>query len=370
MARGTAAFSPAALRDVRGSRRVDGRLLSAAELARRVGTSKSRILAYEQGTSVPEPQRIRQLAEVFAISPGLLCPPGRDTAGGIRQLRVAAGLTAAEAAGRLGMSRTTYRDLELHAKLPARQHGTLPSLLAEVFSVSEGTVSHALGSHPQAAQRRQEIVRLLNVLFDRAHDRYRPAIIGADEAELQALAELLRRPVGVTCRLVNHELGRLRRDLKERAREVATAAYSQNEEVMRRAHGKVEALSERIDRAAVSVASSLTRFLAEAVTSRQWHLMVRLLGAAEPVPDAQLLDWGDPEAWQGLAAQGLITRERTPDNGSGGFVLSAEGLARALNEARLYACLYPRAPAPSRSARVVARRRLLMASGARKRWVS
>ncbi|MGW4912480.1 helix-turn-helix domain-containing protein [Streptomyces sp. NPDC004270] len=364
MARGTAPFSSAALREVRRRRRVDGRLLSAAELARRVGTSKSRILAYEKGTSVPEPQRIEQLAEVFGIPPRRLSPAVPDAADGIRRLRVAAGLTSAEAAERLGISRNTYRDLELHAKLPARRYATLPQRLAEVFEVSPRTVHRSLDSHPQAAERRQEIARLLTALFRRAHETGRPAVVGADEPELRALAPLLRRSVGMTCRLVDHELGRLRGYLRERAAEEATAAYGQDEDDIRRARDQVKQLTERIERAAVQAAVSWTRFLAEAMTSRQWRLVVRLLNA-EAVPEARLLDFGELEAWQGLAAQGLITRERTPDGGTSGFVLTPAGLARALHEARLYACLYPRVPVPSRTARVVARRKFL---DARKRW--
>ncbi|MFD8819722.1 helix-turn-helix domain-containing protein, partial [Streptomyces sp. NPDC059627] len=136
MARGTAPFSSAALSEVRRRRRVDGRLLSAAELARRVGTSKSRILAYEKGTSVPEPQRIEQLAEVFGIPPRRLCPAVPDAADAIRRLRVAAGLTSAEAAERLGISRNTYRDLELHPKHPARRDATQPQRGCQWFAVS------------------------------------------------------------------------------------------------------------------------------------------------------------------------------------------------------------------------------------------
>ncbi|MFF4900039.1 helix-turn-helix domain-containing protein [Streptomyces sp. NPDC001068] len=364
MARGTAPFSSAALRDARRRRRVDGRLLSAAELARRVGTSKSRILAYEKGTSVPEPQRIEQLARVFGIPPRRLCPPASDTANGIRRLRVAAGLTSAEAAEQLGISRNTYRDLELHAKLPARQHGTLPQRLAEVFAVSTRAVHRSLDSHPQTTERREEIARLLAALFLRAHETGRPATVGADEPDLQSLAALLRRSTGITCRLVDHELGRLRDDLRERAAEEATAAYGQHEDDIRRARDRIVTLTERIDRAAVQAAGSWTRFLAEAMTGRQWRLVVRLLNA-EPVPDGRLLEFGDLEAWQGLAARGLITRERIPEGGAGGFVLTPTGLARALHEARLYTCLYPRVSAPSRTARVIARRKFL---DARRRW--
>lgn len=368
MARGTAPFSSTALRDVRRRKPVDGQLLSAAELARRLGTSKSRVLAYEKGTSVPEPGRIEQLARVFGIPPRQLCTPSGDSEHGIRQLRTMAGLTSAEVADFLGVSRTTYRELELCAKLPARHDGTLPLRLALAFSVSLKTVHRALNSHPQSIRRRTEIERLLTVLFERAYDRFRPPAIAPDEPELLAIAQLLRRPVGMTCRLVNHELGRLRGDLKERALAEATAAYAQSEEDMQRARSRAELLTDRIDRAAVVVAASLLRFLSEAMPSRQWRLTVRLL-SGEAVPEQRALHLAEPEVWRGLLTRGLVVRDRSTDSGADVFALSASGMARALNEARLYACLYPRVPTPSRSTRAQAKQRLL-ARSARKRWTS
>jgi transcriptional regulator with XRE-family HTH domain len=369
MARGTAPFNPKALSDVRRHRQVDGRRLSAAELARRVGTSKARILAYENGTSVPEPGRIEQLAEVFGIAPRQLCKVPADSEHGIRHLRISAGLTTAEAADLLGVSRTTYRELEQYAKLPARHDGTLPLRLAQAFSASPRQIHRALSSHPQAVKRREEITRLLTSLFERAHKPYTTVAISADEPELLALAALLRRPAGMTCRLVNHELVRLRGDLRDRELARATEAYAQSEEDMRRARTRVTALTERIDRAADVAAHSLPRFLAEAMSGRQWRLAVRLF-TGEPVPDQRLIDVAEPEAWRGLITQGLIARERRSEAGAVGLTLSPEGLDRVLSEARLYACLYPRIPTPSRSARAQARQRLLLTRGTRKRWQS
>lgn len=367
MARGTAPFSPKALSDLRQQRPVDGRLLSAAELARRVGTSKARILAYENGTSTPEPGRIEQLAEVFGILPRQLCRAPAYSEHGIRHLRISAGLTTAEAADWLGVSRTTYRELERYAKLPARHDGTLPHRLAQAFAVSPRHIHRALGSHPQAVQRREEMTRLLTVLFARAHEQHKPAVVDPDEPELLAVAALLRRPAGVTGRLVNHELGRLRGDLRERALNQAAAAYAQNEGDMRRARSRVESLTKHIDRAPGTAAASLPRFLSEAMSSRQWRLAVRLF-SSEAVPDQRLFDIAEPEAWRGLITRGLIGRERRSDVGAAGLTLSPEGLDRVLSEARLYACLYPRVPTPSRSARAQARQRLLLTRGTRKRW--
>ncbi|MEV5316108.1 helix-turn-helix domain-containing protein [Streptomyces sp. NPDC052687] len=351
MARGTAPFNPEALRDIRRRRRVDGRLLSSAELARRLGTSKSRVLAYEKGTSVPEPGRIEQLAKVFGIQPRHLCTPSSDAENGIRHLRAAAGLTAAETADFLGVSRTTYRDLELFAQLPARHDGTVPHRLAAAFSVNVRTVHRALTSHPEAVRRRAELTRLLDALFARAHEEFQVAAVHADEPDLKAVAALLRRPVGMTCRLVNHEIGRLRGDLKERALARATAAYAQNRTDMDRATVRAELLSERIERAAIAAASALPRFLSEAMPSRQWRLTVRLLNG-EAVPEQRALHLAEPEVWRALMHRGLVERYRTGgDSGGDLFALSAHGVSRALNEARLYACLYPRVPTPSRQAR-------------------
>ncbi|MFF4276413.1 helix-turn-helix domain-containing protein [Streptomyces sp. NPDC001536] len=358
MARGTAPFSSTALRDIRRHRPVDGQLLSAAEVARRLGTSKSRVLAYEKGTSIPEAGRIEQLAKVFGVAPRHLCAAPADLEHGIRHLRATAGLTTAEVADFLGISRTTYRELELSAKLPSRHDGMLPLLLARAFSVHVRTVHRALTSHPQAVLRRGEIAQLLNALFGRAHERFTPPAVHTDEPELLRIAELLRRPVGMTARLVTHELARLRNDLKERALAEANAAYAQTDEDMEHALARVKFLTERIDRAPADTAARLVRFLSEAMPSRQWRLTVGLL-SGESVPEQRALHLAEPEVWRGLLTRGLAVRERSPDSATDSFTLSPGGMARALNEARLYACLYPRVPTPSRSTRAQVRQRLL-----------
>lgn len=135
MARGTARFDAGILRKLRASRKVDGRHLSAAELARLLKTSKARVLAYEQGTSVPEPKRVAQMAQVFNVHPRELYQARTGKADQIKDLRCYAGLTAAELAKAVGVSRTTYRDVERLAILPARDDGTLPLKIAEALGL-------------------------------------------------------------------------------------------------------------------------------------------------------------------------------------------------------------------------------------------
>jgi transcriptional regulator with XRE-family HTH domain len=118
MARGTTDFDGEALRAARLTRPVDGELLSAQALAKRLGTSKSRILAYENNTSKPDPKRIAQISELFDL-PARRLRRNRALAD-IHGLRCQLGLTVAEAAAQAGISRTSYANLERHALLPVR----------------------------------------------------------------------------------------------------------------------------------------------------------------------------------------------------------------------------------------------------------
>ncbi|MEV0264310.1 helix-turn-helix transcriptional regulator [Streptomyces sp. NPDC050617] len=346
MARGAAPFDHRALRELRRSTAVYGHQLSAAELARRLGTSKARVLAYEGGTSVPEAGRIAELAEVFGVPTKALyrMPPRLED--GIRHLRFSAGLTMAELATRLGISGAAYRDLEHYALLPARNDGTLPLRLARELCVSLREIETALNRHPHATERRRKITQMLEPLFLRAHVRNAPAVVDVDEPALLNIARLLRRPPGVVSRLVNYELSRLRGWLRMRAEAEVRVAYAQNEREASRAQKRIAATTRYIDRAAQRAAATLVRFLAEAMSSRQWRTVVHLVNREVTVPESRARELADPEAWDGLVARRFVTHERSSDSGPGAYSLSAQGLDRILAQAQLYACLYPRASTP------------------------
>ncbi|WP_369358863.1 helix-turn-helix transcriptional regulator [Streptomyces sp. cg2] len=346
MPRGAAPFDHRVLAGLRRTRTVDGNLLSAAELARRLGTSKARVLAYEAGTSVPEAARIAELARIFRVPARELYQEPARPEDSIRTLRLGAGLTMAELAARLGISVAAYRDLERAARLPARTDGTLPLRLARELSVQVREIDEALDRHPHASERRQKITQLLEELFARAHTTHTAAVIDMEDPQLLGVAHLLRRPPSVVCRLVNRELALLRQSLRVGAEARASLAYAQGEREAQRARHLITVQTQAVEEAPERAATTLVRFLAEAMSSRQWRALVHLVNRESPVPEPRARELADPEAWDGLVARNFVTRERVSGNGPLVYALSSWGLGRVMAQAPLYACLYPRAPAP------------------------
>ncbi|MGK5451272.1 helix-turn-helix domain-containing protein [Streptomyces radiopugnans] len=352
MTRGAAKFDPQILKKLRASREVGGRTLSAAELAGLLKTSKARVLAYESGRSVPEPGRIRQIAQIFGVHPRELYEPARGRPEQIRDLRSYAGFTAAEIAEHLGVSRATYRDIERQGILPTRDDGTLPLRLADALRVPLSMIHRALDHHPVAAQRREAITAHLQVLFDRAHEQYQPAVVNPDEAELLEITKLLRRPVTVVCRLVNHELALYRSMLKRLQVANVNVAYAQSAKAAEEASKSGAALEAAIVERPVRAASTLVRFLAEAMTSQQWRTMVYLLEHGSAWAVVPSLDEETDQAWNGLIARGFVTEDRERQVTDGKRMnLTYEGWRRCSQQAPLYGCLYPRVAAPRARAR-------------------
>ncbi|MEU8775864.1 helix-turn-helix transcriptional regulator [Streptomyces sp. NPDC048606] len=348
MARGTAKFAPEILKTLRASRQVDGCLLSAADLAVRLGTSKARVLAYEAGTSVPEPRRISQIARLFRVHPRELYEPSRGQPEQIRDLRSYAGLTAEEVAASLFISRAAYRNIERQAILPARDDGTLPLRLAEVLDIPLAMIHRALDNHPVAQQRRVAIAGHLEEIFSRASELYRPAVVDPTEQVLLQIAALLRRPSSVVCRLVNHELTAYRFRLKRLEVSRLDEAFAQSVRVAAEHRKRIGRAEESIRLRPFQSATVLVRFLAEAMTSQQWRMMVTVLehGSAwapsETSPDEEAA-----QAWRGLLARGFVIAERDRHQPEASRMLvTHEGWDRCATHAARYACLYPRISAP------------------------
>ncbi|KOU56897.1 hypothetical protein ADK96_37340 [Streptomyces sp. IGB124] len=346
---------------------MDGRLLSAAELAERLGTSKARVLAYEAGTSVPEPARIMQIAKVFSVHARELYEPSRGRPEQIKDLRSYAGLTAEEVAIELGISRAAYRAIERHAVLPVRDDGTLPLRLAEVLNIPLPMIHRALDGHPVAQERREAIAGHLEEVFTRAADLYQPAVINPGEPVLLEIAALLRRPASVVCRLVNHELASYRFRLKRLEFARLDEAYAQTPRAAADARKRIEKTLEAIRARPLHSATMLVRFLAEAMTSQQWRMMVGLLEHGQSrTPYDPSAGEDAAEAWRGLLARGFVIAERDRHASEAvRMLITPDGWTRCADHAARYGCLYPRiaAPPPTRqlpntvaAALVVARR--------------
>ncbi|MEV8452605.1 helix-turn-helix transcriptional regulator [Streptomyces sp. NPDC052095] len=348
MTRGTAKFDASILRQLRASREVDGRLLSAADLAALLKTSKARVLSYEQEKSVPEPGRVRAMASVFGVHPRELYrarPAGHVDQ--IRDLRCYAGLTSAEFAKLIGLSRTTYRDIENLAILPAHDDGTLPMKMATALDLPLGMIRRALDHHPAAAERRATVTTHLEEVFERARVTHRPALIDPDEELLIRIAEQLRRPASVVCRLVNHDLGRYRDLLRRYEIAKVNVAYAQGKREARVRAKELEELRANIDRHPSAVAAAQLRFLAEAMSAQQWRIMVDLLQRSGRTYDfgTTLNDPNVGHAWNGLLVRGFVTVERDP-NSVLALTVTHYGMGICRTQRPYYACLYPRITAP------------------------
>ncbi|MFI6125414.1 helix-turn-helix domain-containing protein [Streptomyces sp. NPDC051064] len=350
VARGTAKFAPSILRKLRESREVEGRLLSAAELARLLKTSKARVLAYEQGTSTPEPGRVVQMARIFAVPPRELYQASEGVPDQIRDLRCYAGLTAAELAAQVGVSRTTYRDVERLAILPARDDGTLPLKLSEALGLPLGMIHRALDNHPAAAERRIAIAEQLSELFQRADTPHQAAQVSPDEEPLLKIAELLHRPASVVCRLVNYDLTRYRELLRRRAVAQVNQAYAQTPRAAQKLTREIADLTKDIRVRPFAAAATQLRFLAEAMTSQQWRTLLSLM-SPQPVlfsPDV-FEDLHRHGVWNGLKARRYIVLESAPEGVTVGITQLAWDAC--LSQRRHYECLYPRIVVPRSIAR-------------------
>ncbi|MEU6965740.1 helix-turn-helix transcriptional regulator [Streptomyces chrestomyceticus] len=341
--------------------------LSAAQLAARLGTSKATILNYENGKRVPEAQRVAQLADALGLpSAGLLVPyRGHGPDGLLTDLRRLHGWTAEKAAAHIGVSRSTYRRIEREARLPSRGGGTIAVRLANAFGVPAITIAQALYDHPAAAQRRAAAARHIRSLFDRAHTVHTPAVVTSDEPDLLALAALTGQPAGLVCRLVNHELSIFRDMVKTRGKASMDIAYAQSD--WSRVHRKQELqrLDEQMADAPSRTVDFLLHFLAEAMTFRQWRVMVHLARASMP-PDRSdrnlipaELDYSfDPDAWPGLLDRHFLgrplirLRPTGPNGGSNVFAVTPIGLQYYEVTRDAYAHLYPRLYAPSLGPRI------------------
>ncbi|MEV4438963.1 helix-turn-helix transcriptional regulator [Streptomyces sp. NPDC049577] len=345
MARGSADFDGRALRELRTTRTVDGRLLSAAALAARVGTSKARILAYENNRSVPEPPRIAQLARVFRVSPAdLSSSDARHLS--VRDLRVHAGLTAAEVADFLGVSRRTYRDVERLARLPVRDDGTLRIRLAARLGVPLARINRALHHHPLAIARRAQITDRLTELFRQAHQTHVLAVVTPEDPRLLDIATLVQRAPSVVCRLVNNELVRYRRLLRGQAMAELETAYAEDERAAQQAKERHRKFTGLLETAPARSADILSAFLAEAMSAKQWRAMVSLVDAgAEGIAVRHPSD-ENADVWNALLERSFVTRFVHAEHGVHVYVLSPRGLNAMRSEFRMYACLYPRVATP------------------------
>lgn len=323
MARGAGHFNGPGLRQARQSAG-----LSAERLAKRVGTTKGMILAYEAGKTVPEAGRAAALADALMISRAALLPasttreePDSDWESqtqyeisnnpalrlaeefgtskeameallsvegrlvprihdrSVRDLRQIAGLSVAETAARANISISTYRAIEKEGKLPSRGNGRFPSLLSSVFKVPVKHVEDALILHPSLVARQIAVAGIFGKIF--AEVKEDPDLFAdPDSVEVGVLAELLSQPSAILSRGVNYEISDYRRALRRKADALSRIKYpisyekGPNEGVTT---SQLSRARRRLRCAPEKAASSLWWSLSQALTVRQWRTFVSLV---------------------------------------------------------------------------------------------
>lgn len=125
-------FNPRAVRD---ARRTAG--LTRQGLAAGVGVSPATVKAWETGARAPLPATQVRLADVLGVGFEDLEVPGRADPD-LRGLRVAAGLTQADAAALLGVERSVLKRVEAGAELPPD-----PVRMGKVYAVSKAELAAA-----------------------------------------------------------------------------------------------------------------------------------------------------------------------------------------------------------------------------------
>lgn len=322
-------------------------------MAERLGTSKSRILAYEHGRSVPEPKRIIQLAGLFNVHPreltgptDMLGMPSIPTLPELAELRRQAGLTMAQAAAVVGISRSSYAGIEREALLPVRDDGAVRMKLATALNVRPNIIDQALLYHPAASARQSELIGHLENIFKRAHQTHVPAVVDVTEPVMQRIAPLIQRPPQIACRLVNGELEDYRGLLREQARTGVDLAYAQSSFASSRLAAQKQRLDAAVDQAAAAAARSLTRFLSQALNVRQWRLMAVLSEyGPDGLPPALASHYAKahPEDFNALSRRRYVVGTNRSE---GAIALSGQGHRHVHQHFHRYTRLYPRVNVP------------------------
>ncbi|MFE6946529.1 helix-turn-helix domain-containing protein [Streptomyces chartreusis] len=333
MARGVAGFDGAALKSARLEAKCEehSHALTAACLARSVGTSKALILSYENGRSSPSPVRLAQLAAAVGV-------PATDLLNSdvqLGDLRVARGLTMSEVASRLGVAVNTYRRIELDGALPKRRAGIIWDL-AGVFHVDHNRLHSAFRRIPAVETRLRVATSLLSDVVARA---LKPGVFAPVEdttAEAQGLAILFRSRPTVVSRLLNIHLSDLRQIASQRAQiqvrlDFSTASHRINQQYER----ELRNLQNEMDKAQRQGPELLEHYLTNPMSQQCWQTLVQLYTAGPMGMDPQQLEASTVTSLEKIFDYYLIERALT------GVTLSAAGVLFFVDTLPYYRAIYP-----------------------------
>ncbi|WP_331718213.1 helix-turn-helix domain-containing protein (plasmid) [Streptomyces virginiae] len=391
MARGTGSFDGESLRSVRRRRG-----LTAAGLAELVGTTKAMILAYENGRHVPESRRAQQLTRALNLPDvSLLWHPSsfenvptlhslcaqlelpedefRELLGlnpsnrfsepllsrsieTISTIRQRTGMTVAEVAKKADVGLSSYRRIEQEAMLPVRGRAGIPHRLANVLGVPFFRVQRALDHHPRAVLRQYEIAKIMESLIARYCGPSKVPSVACEDEDLRKLAALLRQPLTLVARVAEHELRQHQALLRRRMEMMMAASFPLSEEVDYSRERRQRSVERAISYAPYRAGLRITRFLSDAMTSRQWRslcsIVQRLMIHERPLATG-LSDQQEPDLWPALLSRRLnghpFVRETNPPvDGSGigntgkFYFLTPSAFAYYESNRLTYQYLYPR----------------------------
>ncbi|MEU9646493.1 helix-turn-helix transcriptional regulator [Streptomyces sp. NPDC048188] len=352
MARGLTHFSPTELRSHRTNAYAmpHRSSMTAEQLAHAVGATKAQVLAYENGHTVPDPVRVRALAQALQIPPWMLMDRDALQDWALADHRRAAGLRAQDVVERLGISPKNYRRFENEGIVPSRR----PQFVDEVASalgIPRESVERAIDRTP-AVRRRQ--ARAFDLVVAMA-DRYVPSP-GAwrgpdpDDKDLIELAASYGRPVQRIRRVLTHELGELRQSHVRAQRERVIADYDTDLARQASARYAYERWQEIFDRDLRRIPRRLERFHRTAQPSDVWQTLVDLYNVDAVTTRRDVGNWAvtnmlskTPETLPPhLITHGYVDDVRV-------CRLSAEGTNHVHSFAGLYAALFPGIRRPTRS---------------------
>lgn len=343
MARGLADFDPRALYEFRSAKiYVEGGAgrLTAEALAKRIGTTKAQILAYENGHRTPDPQRIRALAEALGVRPQDLMRREGRRGWDVADIRRASGLTAGDVVKELCISPKSYRRFEQQGIVPVRRPRFLDDV-AGALGVKYVALQAAMDNIPAVAERRRrgaEIIQELAGLYVHNPGVWRGPDL-EDPGVLQ-LATLYGRPPQRIRRILTRLLGELRQLSVRMQREKIIADFDPELAHQQRAISAIERWEEVYSMEIARIPVRLEGFHRSAQPSDAWQALVDLSDAGTR-PDGPWVFSALLGRSETLAQLPPFLVRQQEFEGVPAAQLTADGHVHVRNFQELYAALYP-----------------------------
>ncbi|MFB8760702.1 helix-turn-helix domain-containing protein [Streptomyces nigra] len=266
-------FSGARLRQARAETPTGG--LSAEELAERVGASKAQILAYENGQRVPDPPRIRQLAEALGIRPLELANQAGMAYWQLADLRRANGLRASDLCRELELKLHSYRRLETTGLSPESRYG-MSVRLAGTLGVSMQVLERHIANVPGVRQRLDQVREPLSTLVDTHLAPGRADVPEPEDEAVKAVAANYSRSAPTVARILQQQIMTLREMHHRQATETATAHYGATAEDQNRARRRMENEAARIHQTITTLPQRMDAFFRAQLSPHGWETLGQL----------------------------------------------------------------------------------------------